>query len=146
MIYKGKEIDDKQYVSVNEDPIRVYDSNYVELDSEDLMALAEEYKKKEAELKNSGIDFKDLKLVFWAKDYDYNPNGHDTDEEAQIYFSYLRLETEKESEERILRKMSYIDQQIKDEEREKEATALSEKVEIERAMKLLEKNGYKINK
>lgn len=148
MIYKGHKIEEKVYKTVEEEdnPIREYGTNFVEFGLEDLEELAAEYKKKEEELINADIDFKCLKMVFWAQDYDYNPNGHDTDEEAKIYFSYNRMETDEESDERMLREMSRIDREIKDEERQRNAKKLAEKVEVERAMKVLEKNGYKVSK
>jgi len=147
MIYKGYKIEEKEYKTVEGDnPIREYDTNFVELGLEDLEDLVKEYKKKEEELRNTDIDFKDLKLVFWAQDYEYNPNGHDTDEEAKIYFSYKRMETDEESDERMLREMSRIDREIENEERQLTAKKLAEKVEVERAMKVLEKNGYKVSK
>ena len=148
MIYKGHKIEEKEYKTVEEEdnPIREYSTNFAEFGLEDLEELAAEYKKKEEELKNADIDFKDLKLVFWAQDYDYNPNGPDTDEEAKIYFSYKRMETDEESDERMLREMSWIDRKVEDEERQRNAKELAEKVEVERAMKVLEKNGYKVSK
>ena len=148
MIYKGHKIEEKEYKTVEEEdnPIREYDTNFVEFGLKDLEDLAKEYKKKEEELRNADIDFKDLKLVFWAQDYNYNPNGHDTYEEAKIYFSYNIMETDEESDERMLCKMSRIDREIEDEERKRNAKKLAEKVEVERAMKVLEKNGYKVSK
>jgi len=146
MIYKGKEIKEKEYVLVEEEPFLEYSSNYVEFDLEDLEDLCEKYKAKEKELKDSGLDFKDLTIEFWARDYEYNPNGADWDDEAKLYFTYKRLETDEESDERMLREMSWIDRKVEDEERQRNAKELAEKVEVERAMKVLEKNGYKVSK
>lgn len=148
MIYKGHKIEEKEYKTVEEEdnPIREYDTNFVELGLKDLEDLAKEYKKKEEELRNADIDFKDLRLVFWAQDYEYNSHGPDTDEEAKIYFSYNRMETDEESDERMLREMSRIDREIENEERQRNAKELAEKIEVERAMKVLEKNGYKVSK
>jgi len=146
MIYKGKEIKEKEYVLVEEEPFLEYSSNYAEFDLEDLEDLCEKYKAKEKELKDSGLDFKDLTIEFWARDYEYNPNGADWDDEAKLYFTYKRLETDEESDERMLREMSWIDRKVEDEERQRNAKELAEKVEVERAMKVLEKNGYKVSK
>ena len=144
MIYKGKEIKEKKYVLVEEEPFIEYSSNYAELDLEDLEDLCEKYKDKEKELKDSGLDFKDLTMKFWARDYEYNPNGADWDDEAKIYFSYNRMETDEESDERMLREMVWIDHEIENKEREKNASELVKRVEIERAKKLLEENGYSV--
>jgi hypothetical protein len=146
MIYKGKEIKDKEYVLVEEEPFLEYSSNYVEFDLEDLEDLCEKYKAKEKELKDSGLDFKDLTIEFWAQDYEYNPNGADWDDEAKLYFTYKRLETEKESEDRILREMDRIDRQAKEDARMKDAEEAVKNYELEKARKLLEANGYTINK
>lgn len=146
MIYKGKEIKEKEYVLVTEEPFLEYSSNYVEFDLEDLEDLCEKYKAKEKELKESGLDFKNLKIEFWAQDYDYNPNGPDYDDEAKIYFTYQRLETDKESEDRILREMDRIDRQAKEDARMKDAEKAVKQYELEKARKLLESNGYTINK
>jgi hypothetical protein len=56
------------------------------------------------------------------------------------------METDEESDERMLREMSWIDRKVEDEERQRNAKELAEKVEVERAMKVLEKNGYKVSK
>ena len=146
MIYKGEEIKDKEYVLVEEEPFMEYSSNYVEFDLEDLEDLCEKYKAKEKELKESGLDFKNLKIEFWAQDYEYNPNGADWDDEAKLYFTYQRLETDKESEDRILREMDWIDRKAKEDARMKDADEAAKNYELEKARKLLEANGYTINK
>lgn len=127
MEYKGYEIKDKDYVLVEEKPLIEYESNYVDFDLEDLEWMANEYKDKKKQLESLGIDFKMLRLNFTAKDYDYNPNGPDDDAEAKIYFSYYRLETDKESEERIAAAKESV-----------------KKYEIEQAKKILEENGYRV--
>lgn len=144
MIYKGEEINDKEYVLVEEEPFMEYSSNYVEFDLEDLEDLCEKYKAKEKELKESGLDFKNLKIEFWAQDYEYNPNGADWDDEAKLYFTYQRLETDKESEDRILRKMEWIDLKQEEEKRSKLAESAVKQYEIAKAKKLLENNGYSV--
>lgn len=146
MDYKGYEIADKDYVLVEEKPLMAYDSNHVDFDLEDLEWMANEYKDKKKQLEDSGIDFKVLRLNFTAKDYDYNPNGPDEDAEAKIYFSYYRLETDKESEDRILRKMAWIDKDIANKERLASASKAVKEYELEKAKKLLEENGYSISK
>lgn len=142
MNYKGYEIDDKDYVLVEEKPLMEYDSNHVDFDLEDLEWMANEYKDKKKQLEDSGIDFKVLRLNFTAKDYDYNPNGPDEDAEAKFYFSYYRLETDEEKEKRIKNRMSYIDKAIEQNERLKSASRAVKEYELEKAKKLLEENGY----
>ena len=144
MIYKGKEIKDHEEVLVEEDPFIEYGDNFVEFTLEDLEDLARDYKEKEQSIKEEGIDFRDLKMNFHGTSYYCNPNGPDEDSNMEIYFSYFRPETEKEHDDRILRKMQWIDSQIKNEEREKNSSELVKKVEIEKAKKLLKENGYSV--
>ena len=144
MIYKGKEIKDHEEVLVEERPFIDYGDNYVEFTLEDLEDLARDYREKEQSLKEEGIEFRDLTLTFHGTSYYNNPNGPDEDSNMEIYFSYYRPETEEEHDDRILRKMQWIDRQIENEERAKNASELVKKVEIEKAKKLLEENGYSV--
>lgn len=144
MIYKGKEIKDREEVLVEERPFVDYGDNYVEFTLEDLEDLARDYREKEQSLKEEGIEFRDLMLNFHGTSYYNNPNGPDEDSNMEIYFSYYRPETEEEHDDRILRKMQWIDRQIENEERAKNASELVKKVEIEKARKLLEENGYSV--
>ena len=144
MIYKGKEIEDHKDVLVEEPSFIDYGSNYVEFDLEDLEDLVKDYKEKEQSLKKEGIEFHHLTMNFHGTSYYCNPNGPDEDSNMEIYFSYYRPETEDEHDDRILRKMQWIDQEIENEEREKNASELVKRVEIEKAKKLLEENGYSV--
>ena len=144
MIYKGKEIEDHKDVLVEEEPFIDYGYNYVEFTVEDLEDLARDYREKEKSLKENGVEFRDLTLNFHGTSYYSNPNGPDEDANMEILFSYYRPETEEEHDDRILRKMQYIDKEIENKEREKNASELVKRVEIEKAKKLLEENGYSV--
>lgn len=144
MIYKGKEIKDRVEILVEEQPFIDYGFNYVEFTLEDLEDLARYYREKEQSLKEEGIEFRDLTLNFHGTSYYSNPNGPDEDSNMEIYFSYYRTETEEEHDDRILREMEWIDSQIENKERAKNASELVKKVEIEKAKKLLEENGYSV--
>ncbi len=144
MIYKGKEIEDHKDVLVEEEPFIDYGYNYVEFSLEDLEDLARDYREKEQSLKEEGVEFRDLKMNFHGTSYYCNPNGPDEDSNMEIYFSYYRPETEEEHDDRILRKIQWIDREIENEEREKSASELVKRVEIEKAKKLLEENGYSV--
>lgn len=146
MIYKGKEIPDVEYVLVEEEPFMEYSSNYVDFDLDELEHLTDLFKKKQKELEDSGLDFKNLSMVFTAKDYWYNPNGADEDDEAKFYFTYQRRETEKESEDRMLRCMARIDRDEAEKVRLETASVAVKDYELEQAKKLLEKNGYFVDK
>lgn len=146
MIYKGHEIKEKDYVLVEEEPFMEYSSNYVDFDLDELEHLTDLFKKKQKELEDSGLDFKNLSMVFTAKDYWYNPNGADEDDEAKFYFTYQRLETEKESEDRMLRCMARIDRDEAEKVRLETAAVAVKNYELEQAKKLLEKNGYFVDK
>jgi len=144
MLYKGKEIKDREEVLVEERPFIDYGDNYVEFTLEDLEDLARDYREKEQSLKEEGIEFRYLTLNFHGTSYYNNPNGPDEDSNMEIYFSYYRPETEEEHDDRILRKMQWIDHEIENEERKKNAFELVKRVEIEKAKKLLEENGYSV--
>ena len=144
MIYKGKEIEDHKDVLVEEEPFIDYGYNYVEFTLEDLEDLARDYREKEKSLKENGVEFRDLTLNLHGTSYYSNPNGPDEDANMEILFSYYRPETEEEHDDRILRKMQYIDKEIENKEREKNASELVKRVEIEKAKKLLEENGYSV--
>lgn len=144
MIYKGKEIEDHKDVLVEEAPFIDYGYNYVEFTLEDLEDLARDYREKEKSLKENGVEFSDLTLDFHGTSYYSNPNGPDEDANIEIFFSYYRPETEEEHDDRILRKMQWIDREIEDEERKKNASEIVKRVEIEKAKKLLEENGYSV--
>lgn len=144
MIYKGKEIEGHKDVLVEEPSFIDYGSNYVDFTLEDLEDLVRDYKEKEQSLKEEGVEFRDLRMNFHGTSYYCNPNGPDEDSNMEIYFSYYRPETEDEHDDRILRKMQWIDQEIENEEREKNASELVKRVEIEKAKKLLEENGYSV--
>jgi len=144
MIYKGKEIKDQEDVLIEETSYKEYGNNYVEFTLEDLENLARDYKEKELSLKEEGIEFRDLSMNFHGSSYYSNPNGPDEDANMEVYFSYYRPETVEEHDDRILRRMQWIDHEIENEEREKNASELVKRVEIEKAKKLLEENGYSI--
>lgn len=144
MIYKGKEIEDHKDILIEETSYKEYGYNYVEFTLEDLEDLARDYREKEKSLKENGVEFRDLTLNFHGTSYYCNPNGPDEDSNMEIYFSYYRPETEEEHDDRVLREMQWIDKEIKDEEREKKASELVKRVEIEKAKKLLEENGYSV--
>lgn len=144
MIYKGKVIKDQEDVLVEETSFIEYGNNYVDFTLEDLEDLVRDYREKEQSLKEEGVEFRDLKMNFHGTSYYCNPNGPDEDSNMEIYFSYYRPETEEEHDDRILRKMQWIDREIENEEREKSASELVKKVEIEKAKKLLEENGYSV--
>ena len=144
MLYKGKEIEDHKDVLIEETSYKEYGYNYVEFTLEDLEDLARDYREKEKSLKENGVEFRDLTLNFHGTSYYSNPNGPDEDANMEISFSYYRPETEEEHDDRILRKMQWIDREIENEEREKNASELVKRVEIEKAKKLLEENGYSV--
>ena len=145
MIYKGREIEDHKDVLVEETPYKEYYNNYVEFTLDDLEEFANDYKEKENALKNDGTEFRDLKLNFHGTSYYCNPNGPDEDANMEVYFSYYRPETEEERDDRILKKMDWIDSEILRDEWAKDYEKRSKKADIEKAKKLLEENGYKIN-
>ena len=144
MIYKGKEIEDHKDVLVEEPSFIEYGNNYVDFTLEDLEDLVRDYEEKEQSLKEKGVEFRDLKMNFHGTSYYCNPNGPDEDSNMEIYFSYYRPETEEEHDDRILRKMQWIDSEILRDEWAKDYEKRSKKADIEKAKKLLEENGYSV--
>ena len=63
-----------------------------------------------------------------------------------MYFTYFRAETEKEREDRMLRCMGRIDRDEAEKERVETAAVAKKNYELEEAKKLLEKNGYFVDK
>lgn len=144
MNYKGYKIDDNKDVLVEETPYKEYYNNYVEFTLDDLEELVNDYKEKENALKNDGVEFRDLMINFHGTSYYSNPNGPDEDSNMEVYFSYYRPETEAERDDRILKKMDWIDSEILRDEWAKDYEKRSKKADIEKAKKLLEENGYSV--
>lgn len=143
MNYCGIEIEDRSTVLERED-YKCFGSNNFDLTVEDLEQLLEDYHKKEEELKARGIEFSDLHYNFYANeacDSDY----YQCDADCEINFEYLRPETDEEAQERIKNEKKRIDKQIEEKERENAYRKANEISEINKARKLLEKNGYKVS-
>ena len=62
MIYKGKEIKDKEDVLVEETSYKEYGDNYVDFTLEDLEDFARDYREKEQSLKEEGIEITPMQL------------------------------------------------------------------------------------
>lgn len=146
MNYRGHEIEDNHYNGKSQVLKPFEDGNYTALDWEDLEELKQEITKKKLELANAGKTFKDIKIEFWAVDYEYNPNGADTCAEGNISIVWMELETPEQREERIVQQKRYIDNAIESEKRKAETRRLSGEAEIARALQLLNKNGYTVTK
>lgn len=146
MIYRGQEISDKIWVTkFEETPVKEFDSNDFDLTMEDLEELKTELAAKSIELTQKGVDFKNLRLNFYATEYRERDYGPDDESQCTVCFAYDRPETDEESKNRIEKKKKWIDKQIEDEERKKEATELVKQTEIRRAKETLEKYGYKVS-
>ena len=146
MIYRGQEIPDKIWVTkFEEEPVKEFDSNDFDLDYDDLKWLQKELESKKYELKEKGVEFKNLRLNFYATEYRENDYGPDDESQCTVIFAYDRPETEEESKERIENKKKWIDKQIVDEERTAAYKKASEEKALQKAMDLLKSNGYKVS-
>lgn len=143
MIYKGKEIKDREYVGKSQEVASLYD-NSQDFTLEDIEGWKELIIKKTEELKSKGIDFKDVTIGITGDGFHYNPNGADDEPYMNIYLQWLELETDEEREKRIGQKKKWIDEDIEREKRKEEAKKMAEKEEIERSIKILRRAGYNV--
>ena len=143
MIYNGFEIKDEDTVSETED-YKSLGSNDFDLSIDDLEEMIADYHAKEKELNSKGIKFTDLHYNFYANEYCNDDYCH-CDADCEVKFEYYRPETLEEREQRIKEAKKRIDNIVKDKERELAYKKAKEISEINKAKKLLEKNGYKIS-
>lgn len=143
MIYKGKQIEDRIYVS-REENLSELCSNCEEFDISEIDRWKKAVEYKTEELRRKGVAFKDVQLQISADGYHYNPNGADDESYMNINITWMEMETDQERESRIEKEKKWIDQQIETEKRAAEAKDIAQKREIENAIKILERNGYKV--
>ena len=143
MIYKGKQIDDRIYVS-REENLSELCSNCEKFDVSEIDRWMKAVIQKSKELKQKGVAFKDVQLRISADGWHYNPNGADDESYMNIGITWMEMETDTERESRIEKKKRWIDQEIEIEKREAEAKDFAHKLEIEKAIRTLERNGYKV--
>lgn len=144
MIYRGEYIKDNVEVMV-EDHYKDMGSNEFELSKEDLEELIKAYEEKQDELAKAGLDPEGLKMNFYANE-SYDGDYYQCDAECEISFHYYRPETEEEKEDRVKKEKRYIDERIAEAERQAEISKKDKERELQQAMKILEKNGFKISK
>ena len=143
MEYKGKEIEDHDYVGKSQSLANLY-GNSNDFTLEEIEAWKEAIIKKTEELKSKGVDFKDVTIGIIGDGFHYNPNGADDEPYMDIYLQWRELETDEEREKRIERKKKWIDEDIEREKRKEEAKKLAEQKEIERSIETLRKAGYQV--
>ena len=143
MIYKGKQIDDRIYVS-REEKLSELCSNCEEFDVSEIDRWMKAVIQKSKELKQKGVAFKDVQLQISADGWHYNPNGADDESYMNISITWMEMETDTERESRIEKKKKWIDQEIETEKRAAEAKDAAQKREIENAIRTLENSGYKV--
>lgn len=143
MIYKGKEIKDREYVGKSQEVASMCD-NSQDFTLEDIEGWKELIIKKTEELKSKGIDFKDVTIGIIGDGFHYNPNGADDEPYMDIYLQWKEMETDEEREKRIGQKKKWIDEDIEREKRREEAKKLAEKEEVERCIKTLRRAGYNV--
>lgn len=143
MEYKGKEIEDHDYVGKSQSLANLY-GNSNDFTLEEIEAWEKLIIKKKKELKSNGVDFKDVTIGIIGDGFHYNPNGADDEPYMDIYLQWRELETDEEREKRIERKKKWIDEDIEREKRKEEAKKLAEQKEIERSIETLRKAGYQV--
>ena len=143
MEYKGKEIEDHDYVGKSQSLANLY-GNSNDFTLEEIEAWKEAIIKKTEELKSKGVDFKDVTIGIIGDGFHYNPNGADDEPYMDIYLQWRELETDEERDKRIERKKKWIDEDIEREKRKEEARKLAEQKEIERSIETLRKAGYQV--
>ena len=143
MIYKGRVIEDREYVGKSQSLANLY-GNIQDFTIEDIEGWKEAIVKKTEELKSKGVDFKDVTIGIIGDGFHYNPDGADTEPYMDIYIQWQELETDYEREKRIEREKKSIDEDIELEKRREEVKKLAEQQEIERSIKTLRRAGYKV--
>lgn len=143
MIYKGEEIEDREYVGKSQ-MIESLSENSQDFTLEDIEAWKELIIKKTEKLKSNGVDFKHVTIGIIGDGYHYNPNGADDEPYMNIYIQWLELETDEERDKRIEQMKKWIDEDIENEKRRGEVKKLAEQKEIERSIETLRKAGYQV--
>lgn len=143
MEYKGKQIEDRDYVGKSQ-VIESLSENSQDFTLEVIKAWEELIIKKKTELKSNGVDFKDVTIGIIGDGFHYNPNGADDEPYMNVYLQWQELETDEEREKRIERTKKRIDEDIECEKRKEEAKKLAEQKEIERSIERLRNAGYQV--
>ena len=143
MIYKGKEIEDHEYVGKSQ-MLESLDENSHDFTLEDIERWKKHIIKKTEELKSKGVDFKDVTIGIIGDGFHYNPNSADVEAYMEICLQWKELETDEERKKRIERKKKSIDDEIEYEKRKEEAKKLAEQKEIERSIETLRRAGYQV--
>ena len=143
MIYKGKVIEDREYVGKSQMLESLY-GNSQNFTLDDIEAWKELIIKKTEELKSKGVDFKDVKLNIVGDGFHYNPNGADDEPYMNISIQWKEMETDEEREIRIERKKRWIDQEIEDEKERAEYEKQQKENELWKAIETIERHGYNV--
>ena len=143
MKYKGHDIAETQNVMRYErvDKFTCDYSNEIYLGVEDLDELKEIIRKKEAELKEKGVRFSDVKIEMRGDAGGYNPNGADYPAEFTTNLSWMEEENEEEKEKRIQWEKYRIEMTNEDEIDRKAWEERNRRASLEAAIKVIEENG-----
>lgn len=143
MIYKGRVIEDREYVGKSQSLASLYD-NSQDFTLADIDGWKEAIVKKTEELKSKGVDFKDVKLNIVGDGFHDNPNGADDEPYMNIHLQWQELETDEEREKRIEKAKKKIDSDLKYEiEREMWKKRMEER-EVQEAIDRVQRAGYKV--
>lgn len=143
MIYRGSKISDEVWHTRYEDWGK-FCSNDFDLDADSFKLFLTDLGKKAKELTERGIEFKNLRINFYATEYRENDYGPDDEAGCGVSYAYDTRESDEEKADRIARAKRNIDRQIADEERKKASDAASKEREINKAITFLTSNGYTV--
>jgi len=142
MNYKGHNIEETRNEMRNEKVDKfTYDYNEIELGIEELDELKEIIRKKEAELKEKGIKFSDVKIKMSGCAEQYNPNGADYPAEFITELSWMEEESQEEKEKRIQWEKERIDMIIEDRIASEAREERIRRASLKAAIKVIEENG-----
>lgn len=146
MEYKGRQIKDRKDVYESTE-WRSYTNNIFSLDKGELTELLEEVNRKEAELESTfyGLNH-NIHVDFYAEGGYEAYDGTEYDSEGRIEIAWCRPETDDERDIRIIREMTNIDKEIKEEEERLQRQILEKNSRIEKAKAILMWNGYTVTK
>lgn len=143
MKYRGHDIEETRNVVRYEDVCKYTNdySNEIELGIDELDDLKDLIRKKEAELKEKGVRFSDVKIEMTGSAEQYNPNGADYPAEFNTKLSWIEEENEEEKEKRIRREKELIDKYCEDEIDRKAREERNRRASLEAAIKVIKENG-----
>ena len=140
MKYKGQDILDVAYI-LKYEVYKEFDENTVDWYYDDIKEMLDALAKKAQDLKDSGVNYKNVRFSYTANDYEDNPNGADIEAHTKIDICWEEEETPEMKEVRIQKEKERIDEKIERKERTDKFKKAIEAGELASAIELIRKSG-----